>query len=72
MENSSDGGVAQVVRACGSYPQCPGFKSLHRHFIPLFFKHIPARTNPCLFYHIMESPHGRRRKAAGPVRHRSL
>ncbi len=26
------GGVAQVVRACGSYPQCPGFKSLHRHF----------------------------------------
>jgi hypothetical protein len=25
------GGVAQLVRACGSYPQCPGFKSLHRH-----------------------------------------
>ena len=25
------GDVAQVVRACGSYPQCPGFKSLHRH-----------------------------------------
>ncbi len=25
------GGVAQVVRACGSYPQCPGFESLHRH-----------------------------------------
>jgi hypothetical protein len=25
------GGVAQSVRACGSYPQCPGFKSLHRH-----------------------------------------
>ena len=24
-------GVAQLVRACGSYPQCPGFKSLHRH-----------------------------------------
>ncbi len=22
-----------MVRACGSYPQCPGFKSLHRHFI---------------------------------------
>ncbi len=27
------GGVAQSVRACGSYPQCPGFKSLHRHQI---------------------------------------
>lgn len=26
------GGVAQVVRACGSYPQCRGFESLHRHF----------------------------------------
>ena len=25
------GGVAQVVRANGSYPLCPGFKSLHRH-----------------------------------------
>ena len=25
------GGVAQLVRACGSYPQSPGFKSLHRH-----------------------------------------
>ena len=21
-----------MVRACGSYPQCPGFNSLHRHF----------------------------------------
>ena len=31
----SSGGVAQLVRACGSYPQCPGFKSLHRHhFLP--------------------------------------
>ncbi len=20
-----------MVRACGSYPQCPGFNSLHRH-----------------------------------------
>ena len=27
----SYGGVAQSVRACGSYPQCPGFESLHRH-----------------------------------------
>jgi hypothetical protein len=26
------GGVAQTVRACGSYPQCPGFNSLHRHY----------------------------------------
>ena len=25
------GGVAQVARACGSYPQCPGFKSLRRY-----------------------------------------
>ena len=24
-----------MVRACGSYPQCPGFNSLHRHhFLP--------------------------------------
>ena len=28
-----NGDVAQVVRACGSYPQCPGFKSLHRHHL---------------------------------------
>ena len=28
---NGSGGVAQLVRACGSYPQCPGFKSLHRH-----------------------------------------
>lgn len=27
------GGVAQLVRACGSYPQCPEFESLHRHHI---------------------------------------
>jgi hypothetical protein len=26
-----NGGVAQLVRACGSYPQRPGFESLHRH-----------------------------------------
>ena len=25
------GGVAQVVRACGSYPQSHWFKSSHRH-----------------------------------------
>src|SRR5659263_259930 len=29
------GGVAQTVRACGSYPQCPGFNSLHRHQLPV-------------------------------------
>ena len=28
---TTNGGVAQLVRACGSYPQCPGFKSLYRH-----------------------------------------
>jgi hypothetical protein len=27
------GDVAQMVRACGSYPQCPGFNSLHRHHV---------------------------------------
>ena len=24
-----------MVRACGSYPQCPGFNSLHRHHFPV-------------------------------------
>ena len=28
-------GVAQLVRARGSYPRCPGFKSLHRHHLLL-------------------------------------
>ncbi len=38
------GGVAQSVRACGSYPQCPGFKSLHRHqsFGVLQYDHSPS------------------------------
>ncbi len=27
------GGVAQLVRARGSYPRRPGFDSLHRHFL---------------------------------------
>ncbi len=31
--NRLQGGVAQVVRACGSYPQCPEFESLHRHHL---------------------------------------
>ena len=26
------GGIAQLARACGSYPQCRGFKSLFRYF----------------------------------------
>ena len=26
-----NGGVAQLARACGSYPQCQEFKSLRRH-----------------------------------------
>ncbi len=29
------GGVAQLVRASGSYPLCPGFESLHRYQIML-------------------------------------
>ena len=33
LEVTERGGVAQTVRACGSYPQCPGFKSLHRHHL---------------------------------------
>ena len=28
------GGIAQLARACGSYPQCPGFKSLFRYKKP--------------------------------------
>ncbi len=32
---STCGGVAQLARACGSYPQCRGFKSLLRYF-PFF------------------------------------
>src|ERR1700719_1735863 len=28
---SLDGGVAQLVRACGSYPQCRRFDSCRRH-----------------------------------------
>ena len=31
VTSSIYGGVAQLARACGSYPQCPGFKSLRRH-----------------------------------------
>jgi hypothetical protein len=42
------GGVAQLVRACGSYPQCPGFKSLHRHQ-SLFFCILLRSDKPWLF-----------------------
>jgi hypothetical protein len=43
------GGVAQLVRACGSYPQCPGFKSLHRH--QSLSKETRLKvTNPFLFH----------------------
>ena len=31
ISSIKDGGVAQLARACGSYPQCPGFESLRRH-----------------------------------------
>ena len=31
--SSISGGIAQLARACGSYPQCPEFKSLCRHHI---------------------------------------
>ena len=30
-ESRHTGGVAQLVRACGSYPQSHWFKSSHRH-----------------------------------------
>jgi hypothetical protein len=33
LRRFQQGDVAQLVRACGSYPQCPGFKSLHRHHL---------------------------------------
>ena len=32
------GGIAQLARACGSYPQCPEFKSLCRHHL---YKRVP-------------------------------
>ena len=36
------GGVAQLARACGSYPQCQGFKSLLRYhfYIKVIFGRI--------------------------------
>ena len=47
------GGVAQLVRACGSYPQCRGFKSLHRYHY--FFS--PSRTAlPCPFSAFSHEP----------------
>ena len=41
-----NGGVAQQVRACGSYPQCPGFKSLHRHHFYPRSLYVPIGTSP--------------------------
>ena len=37
----SSAGVAQLVRARGSYPRSPGFKSLHRHH---FFLRCPRQA----------------------------
>ncbi len=31
LSRESDGGIAQLARACGSYPQCRGFKSPSRY-----------------------------------------
>ena len=39
-----NGGIAQLARACGSYPQCPRFKSTYRyHYGPLvkWLRHRP-------------------------------
>ena len=36
--HTHNGGVAQLVRARGSYPRCRWFKSSHRHHYPL---HVP-------------------------------
>ena len=38
------GGVAQLARACGSYPQCHRFKSSRRYHIPL--RCVASRGNP--------------------------
>ena len=38
------GGVAQLARACGSYPQCHRFKSSRRYHIPL--RCAASRGNP--------------------------
>ena len=35
LRQQAYGGVAQLARACGSYPQCRGFKSLLRYFSSL-------------------------------------
>ena len=47
---NDSGGVAQLVRACGSYPQGPGFKSLHRHHF------LPACTSPTVSRERSEAP----------------
>ena len=32
-QTRNNGAIAQLARACGSYPQCPEFESLRRHII---------------------------------------
>ena len=44
----SRAGVAQLVRASGSYPLGPGFKSLHRHHLPRAAGHRRGRVDPGL------------------------
>ncbi len=46
------GGVAQLVRACGSYPQCPEFESLHRHQLE---KSFPVTGRTFLVYSLLRS-----------------
>ena len=43
-------GVAQLVRASGSYPLGPGFKSLHRHHLSCSFHSTYRSTIPRLQY----------------------
>ena len=42
--SAPNGGVAQLARACGSYPQCHRFKSSRRYHIPL--RCVASRGNP--------------------------
>ncbi len=39
------GGIAQLARACGSYPQCQWFKSTYRyHYKCSYRSRVPVRT----------------------------
>ena len=44
---ATNGGVAQLARACGSYPQCHWFNSSHRH---QEFKAVHRRGEPLFSY----------------------